>query len=94
MEEISGIDTILGLVGIPPKEISVGYETVKVAEKLKQVWNSKYLAFIPYCFVCKEPLVWHSPPGKDNVLFHCPKCQRKWIKDKAWVDKEMPSKEG
>ena len=88
MNEIQGIDTIRGLVGNPPKRISVSYDTIKVAEGLRQVWNSKYMAFLPYCFPCKEPLVWHNPPGRDNVLFHCSKCRRKWTKDKAWVAKE------
>ena len=78
-KEIAGVDTILGLVGSPPDVIGVSYETIRLAEKMKEVWNARYLAFLPYCFVCKEPLVWHSPPGEDHILFHCPKCGRKWV---------------
>lgn len=88
MAGILGIDTIQGLVGSPPKKIALSYNIVKAAEKVRQAWNVRYMAFLPYCFACKEPLVWHSPPGKDNVLFHCPKCMRKWVKDNEWIAKE------
>lgn len=86
--EIPGVDTIQGLVGKPPEVIELSYSSVETADKIRQIWNSKYLAFLPFCFPCREPLVWHSPPDKDNVLFHCPKCGRKWVKDKDWVEKE------
>lgn len=77
--ETPGVDTIQGLVGSPPRKIAVAYDIIQLGEKLKQLWNSKYLAFLPYCFACKEPLVWHIPIGKDNVLLHCPKCGREWV---------------
>ena len=86
MIEIPGVDTIQGLIGSPPKVITVSYDMIKTGELLKQVWNTKYIAFLPYCFVCKEPLVWHSPPDEDNVLFHCPKCKREWVKDSNWKE--------
>lgn len=99
MTEVPGIDTIQGLVGSPPQVIELSYLTVKAAEKLRQVWNTKFLAFIPYCFSCKEPLVWHINrsgintsgeyvKGEDSVIFHCPKCGRKWIKDEEWLSGE------
>jgi len=86
--EIKGVDTIQGLVGSPPEIITISSGVIKAGEKLRQVWNTKFMAFIPYCFACKEPLVWHSPPGEDNVLFHCPSCHRKWVKDKEWEETE------
>lgn len=84
MEEIAGVDTILGLVGSPPKRIDLSYNVVKAGEKVRQAWNKKFIAFLPYCFACKEPLVWHSPPGEEHVLFHCPKCKREWVRDEEW----------
>jgi len=86
--EIPGLDTIMGLVGDPPMEIKVSYDTIKIAEGLRQVWNKSHIAFIPYCMKCKEPLVWISPPA-NGVLFKCPKCDRKWIKDKKWIKDEQ-----
>ncbi|KKN19272.1 hypothetical protein LCGC14_0947370 [marine sediment metagenome] len=91
MTDIAGIDTIIGLVGEPPERISFEYDSMKAGDKLRQIWNNKFIAFIPYCFACKVPLVWHTPPGKDNVLFHCYKCAREWVMDDTWatrVDKE------
>jgi len=79
MNEIPGVDTIQGLVGSPPQIIEVSYDVIRVAEGVRHLWNKSFLAFLPYCFTCKEPLVWHSPPGKDRVIFHCPKCGRKWV---------------
>lgn len=84
--EIPGIDTIRGLVGEPPSSIFVNRKVMETQQKLMQVWNSAYIAIIPYCYKCKEPLVWHSPPGEDNILFHCPKCKKIWMKDKSWND--------
>jgi len=83
MTKVRGIDTIQGLVGNPPKTIEVPYNVVYDAEINRQRWNNIYLAMIPYCFKCKEPLVWHIG-GADRVLFHCPKCKRRWVKSKNW----------
>jgi len=80
--EIIGIDTIQGLAGSPPKVIEISQDTVKAADKLRQMWNAKFLAFLPYCFSCKEPLVWHNPLEEDGTLFHCPKCLRRWVVEK------------
>ena len=86
-EKVNGLDTIVGLVGEPPKTMKVPYELQRSEGIALQGWNAIYIAMIPYCFKCKEPLVWHRyPQGK--VLYHCPKCKRRWIKGKDWKDKE------
>lgn len=82
--EIPGLDTIMGLVGKPPMEVRLPHSVVHHEELLRQVWNAKYIAIILYCYSCKEPLTWHSPPDDDGTLFHCPKCGRKWLKDDSW----------
>lgn len=82
--EIAGIDTIKGLVGTPSDKIGLSYETVNIADGLKQLWNTKHIAFLPYCMNCKRPLIWVSSP-EDNVIFKCPECGRKWVKDKNWT---------
>lgn len=87
MTEIAGIDTITGLAGEPPTGIPLPYNLVYKEQLQTQVWNGKYIAIILYCFKCKEPLVWHSPPDGDNILFHCPKCKRIWFRDDAWIEK-------
>ncbi len=76
--EILGIDTIRGLVGEPPKSIEMPYRYMEVGESLRQLWNSKHIAFLPFCFKCKFPLVWHTPPDEDRTIFHCENCHRKW----------------
>lgn len=89
--EIPGLDTIMGLVGNPPMEIPISYNSIKIAEGLRQVWNRSHIAFIPYCMKCKEPLVWVSPPA-NGALFKCPTCKRKWVKDKEWIKSEREEK--
>ena len=88
MEEWPGLETIQGLVGEPPIEIKLPYKLLKKQQKLLFEWNPIYIAIIPYCFKCKEPLVWHHEPD-DGVLFHCPKCNRKWIQDDSWKKVEI-----
>uniref|UniRef100_A0A6H1ZQT9 Uncharacterized protein n=1 Tax=viral metagenome TaxID=1070528 RepID=A0A6H1ZQT9_9ZZZZ len=81
--EWPGIDTIKGLVGEPPTEIKVPYKLLEKQQLLLFEWNPLFIAIIPYCFKCKEPLVWHHNPT-DGVMFHCPKCNRRWIKGEGW----------
>lgn len=82
-QEVNGLDTILGLSGeVMPKIIEVPFITMYTQTLLQSSWNKGYVAIIPYCFKCKEPLVWHTNP--DKTLFHCPKCNAKWIKEKDW----------
>jgi len=85
--EYTGLETMVGLAGEPPKTISISYSIMHSEELLRQAWNTIYIAILPYCFKCKVPLVWHSPPD-NNVLFHCPDCKRQWVKDKDWQAKE------
>ena len=89
--EVNGIDTIRGLSIKPPKEIEIPYKIQYKQQNLLQGWNACYIAIIPYCFVCKIPLVWHTHP-KGNTLFHCPNCNTKWIKDKEWDEEWKASK--
>ena len=77
-ERIPGIDTIQGLTGSPPRIIVIPHEIMKAEELLRQAWNSLHIAIIPYCYKCKAPLDWHSPPD-DNKVFTCPKCDRQWM---------------
>ena len=85
MADIPGIDTIRGLAGEPPVTIQVPYRLLETEQVAMQGWNSIYIAIIPYCFKCKEPLTWHSPPKGEN-LFTCPKCGRIWMKGDDWDD--------
>lgn len=89
--ETPGLNTIMGLVGDPPMENDLSYDTVRMAEGLKQVWNSRHIAFIPYCMKCKEPLVWVN---YHTTLFKCSKCNRIWVKDKEWIKNEKKRKPG
>ena len=76
---IKGVDTIAGLAGNPPNVIPIPLEIIKKGTSLLTKWNSYHLAFIPYCFVCKEPLDWAQ--GDKEVVFICPKCDRRWVLD-------------
>ena len=77
MKTIKGIDTIEGLAGIPPEVIQIPRKIIKNGTLLLKEWNSCYLAFIPYCFKCKESVDWVQ--GDEKVVFICPKCDRKWV---------------
>jgi len=77
-EEIVGIDTIRGLAGSPPREIEVEKSLIVKGTSLMREWNSKFLAFLPYCFLCKEVLNWYNPLTEEGYIFRCPKCDRKW----------------
>ena len=78
MTEIVGIDTIYGLTGSPPKEIEIEKSLIKEGTSLMREWNAKFLAFVPYCYSCKEPLNWYNPLTEEGYIFRCPKCNRKW----------------
>ena len=77
MEIIKGIDTITGLVGNPPEVIQIPPKIIHDGTNLLRKWNSYYLAFIPYCFKCKEPVDWAQK--RKDVVFICPKCSRRWV---------------
>ena len=83
MTDIPGIDTIQNLVGEPPAEIPVSRETMSEQQVLMQDWNASFIAIIPYCYKCRQPLIWHSPPETDE-LFNCPSCGRIWVKGYDW----------
>jgi predicted RNA-binding Zn-ribbon protein involved in translation (DUF1610 family) len=90
--EIAGKDTITGCNNGLSNEIAISRQSLQQATILKHVWNEDGLAFLPYCSKCKEPLVWHTPPEADSTLFHCPNCNRRWIKDDKWIAKELEAK--
>ncbi len=78
---INGVDTIRPLVGNLPTELTIPRELVKAAELVRQGWNLKYVAVVPYCFKCKCPLNWHiheEIPASDNIIFDCPQCHTVW----------------
>ena len=81
MQVIKGIDTIAGLVGNPPDTIQIPKKILVKGTKLLEEWNSYYLAFIPYCFKCKDPLDWAQ--NQEGVVFICPKCNRKWVLEES-----------
>lgn len=82
-EIIPGLETIRNLTGQPPMEIPIDKDTVVKQQEIMQGWNGSFIAVIPYCYKCKMPLTWHTPPDTDE-LFHCPNCQRKWVKGSDW----------
>jgi len=82
MTLVAGIDTIAGLAGQPPVEITVDFDTMAKQQKLLQQWNEVFIAIIPYCFKCKVALAWHRAPreeGHELEIFTCPSCGRVWI---------------
>lgn len=84
---VAGVDTIRGLVGNPPVEIPIPYKLMKKEETLRPAWNHCFIAIIPYCYKCKQPLVWHQPPyaeGHEDELFTCPSCGRVWVRGEGW----------
>lgn len=83
MPEIEGVDTITGLASDPPMGIDLDRKVMVAQQKLMQAWNLMFIAIIPYCFKCKEPLVWHMAPREDDVVFHCSKCKRIWMMGKT-----------
>ena len=84
--DVPGLDTIKTLTGEPPVEIPIPHKLMKTQQISMQGWNACYIAIIPYCFKCKHPLVWHTPPDGDE-LFTCPNCGRVWVKGEGWNDK-------
>ena len=77
-ERIPGLDTMVGLTGSPPMVSVIPYKVMHTEELLRQAWNTLHIAIIPYCFKCRTPLDWHSPPDGSKV-FTCPKCNRQWM---------------
>ena len=83
--EVPGLETIQGFAGNPPLKIEVPFKLEKKQYGMVPEWNSVFIAIIPFCFKCREPLVWHTyPQGK--TLYHCPKCGRQWVKGGDWSD--------
>ena len=84
-KQLDGVDTInTFLVADMPKEPKISADTMMKQTLVSNEWNKAYIAMLPTCFLCKVPLVWHTNPGKDAVLFHCPECKTMWKKDRNW----------
>jgi len=80
--EIPGIDTISKVIAqTPPKTVDIGAITMKTLQEAQSIALRKWMAIIPYCVVCKEPLIWVR---NSKLLFKCPKCDMKWYRDKDW----------
>lgn len=86
-QEVNGVNTIKGLRGEPPQEIHIPHKLMHKQQVLMQTWNPCFIAVIPYCFKCRVPLVWHQHP-KNDILFHCPACRRRWVKGEDWDKNE------
>ena len=83
-EIVNGLDTIQDLASKPSiKSIKIPYNIEYTQTVLQQGWNACYVAIIPYCMICKKPLVWHRHP-EGEVLFHCNNCNINWIKGEGW----------
>lgn len=83
MERMPGLDTLQSNNITLPEEIHVTFALMSTAETLKQVLNAKGMGFIPYCLRCRVPLDWIR---SSEVLFECPTCHTKWIKDVTWKE--------
>jgi len=91
MTETPGPETITQ--GAPPmnkRRIGLARGLMRKQTRLSTEWNLDWIAMLPYCISCREPLIWHTfPAGDEAVLFHCPKCKREWVKGSDWEkDKE------
>jgi len=83
---VSGVDSMLGLVGEPPKEIELSYTLVASLQRVISLFNPHHLGIVPYCFKCRTPVDWFSP-FKDRAIFICPVCKCQWKQSENW-DKE------
>lgn len=93
MTEVNGVDTIMNLVGEPPTVIELNRKVVESQQRLMSGWNEYHIAILPFCFQCKEPLVWHTVPREDSTMFHCPKCGRIWTMEAKNDKKESTPKD-
>lgn len=83
--KIDGVDTLQLRPDVHiPDSVEVPYDTIYIGQRVLYNWNAYAMGFIPYCIECKEPLQWYSPP-EGELLFECPKCGRRWIKDNDWL---------
>lgn len=80
--EIPGVDTIMGLVGSPPDVIRIPYSDLAKCQYAIADANHVFVALIPYCYVCKVPLIWMR--NNDDRIFRCPQCSRLWVKGDGW----------
>ena len=84
MTIVKGLDTIRNLVGQPPEIISIDKKELTKAQLAIISMNPSFIALIPFCYKCKEPLDWIVEESTDGRIFICPKCGREWIKGEGW----------
>lgn len=85
-EEILGLGTIRGLAGSPPLSIPVPHDTLAELQYAMSDLNPVFIAVIPYCYKCREPLIWIrcSDPKQETRLFRCDRCGRVWTKGEGF----------
>lgn len=81
-EKINGVDTINQVdKKLAPKSVNVTFGAMKALQEAQTIAIRKWMAIIPYCVVCKVPLVWVR---NSTLLFECPECGMKWYKNNGW----------
>lgn len=86
VEFVPGIETIRGLSGSPPMSIPITHDVLVELQYAMSDLNPSFIAVIPYCFKCHEPLIWIrcSDPKQEARLFRCGKCGRVWTKGEGF----------
>ncbi len=83
--EIPGDEVVRPLVlPILTDSNSLSYTAQYLATRVQEAWNKSGLCFLPICMDDGEAVTWHLPIEEDGTIFHCPKCQRKWLKHEEW----------
>lgn len=80
---VKGLDSIVTVTNLPTNP-RISADTMIDQTLVNDKWNKSYIAMLPFCFKCKEPLTWHNFPSKSGILFNCPICGTTWKKDKNW----------
>jgi ribosomal protein L37AE/L43A len=81
-ERINGLDTLkLDISMTPPKSVGISFNAMKALQEAQTIANIKWIGLIPYCLVCKMPLIWIR---NSEQVFECPKCGMRWDKLNGW----------
>lgn len=79
---VPALDSMPTIQAKPPEEIHLTYSLMVAAEILRKVVNSKWISLILYCSHCKSPLEYVYQ--ENNIVFQCPECGTKWVKNETW----------